>query len=98
MDYPTLVLYLENHLNWIRRQGSNHLNIQQMPQVELCKLLEGLYQVVEADKDEQGKVIPSSSVTVLDGFSGESPNKSLEEHIESLKKQISDLLINFFVS
>jgi uracil-DNA glycosylase family 4 len=71
MDYATLVLHLENQLNWLRKKGCTALNIQEMPQAELRKLLEGIYQVVpkpeagsdkSSDKDlEQEQATPSQT-------------------------------------
>ncbi len=46
VDYATMVLHLENQLNWLRKQGCTHLNLEEMPQAELHKLLEGVYRIV----------------------------------------------------
>ncbi|MDP7463487.1 MAG: uracil-DNA glycosylase [SAR324 cluster bacterium] len=42
MDYPTLMLYLENQLDWLKKKGCGHLNIEKLPQVELKRVIQGL--------------------------------------------------------
>ena len=42
MDFPTLLLQLENQLQSIHKKGVNYLNIEAMPKVELRSLLKGL--------------------------------------------------------
>ena len=42
MDFPTLLLQLENQLQSIHKKGVNYLNIEAMPKVELRRLLRGL--------------------------------------------------------
>ena len=42
MDYPTLMLYLENQLDWLKKKGCHHLNIERLPQVELKRVIQGL--------------------------------------------------------
>ncbi len=46
MDYPTLLLCLENHLQSLLRKGGQHLNIEAMPKIELQELIEGLRKIV----------------------------------------------------
>ena len=42
MDYPTLLLQLENQLQSLHKKGANYLNIEAMPKVELRRLLKGM--------------------------------------------------------
>ncbi len=42
MDFPTLLLQLENQLQSLHKKGVDYLNIEAMPKVELKRLLRGL--------------------------------------------------------
>ncbi len=42
MDFPTLLLQLENQLQSLHKKGVDYLNIEAMPKVELRRLLRGL--------------------------------------------------------
>ena len=39
MDYPTLLLYLENQLKWLQKKDCHYLNQESLPKVELCELV-----------------------------------------------------------
>ena len=65
MDFPTLLLQLENQLQSLHKKGVNYLNIEAMPKVELRRLLRGLEGVVVSQTvvaDEQHVDLFSHSV------------------------------------
>ena len=51
MDYPTLLLQLENQLQSLHKKGLNYINIEAMPKVELKLLLDGLGEMMSADTE-----------------------------------------------
>ena len=51
MDYPTLLLQLENQLQSLHKKGLNYINIEAMPKVELRLLLDGLGDMMCADTE-----------------------------------------------
>ena len=55
MDFPTLLLQLENQLQSLHKKGFDYLNIEAMPKVELRKLLEGLGELVVSQTKLQMK-------------------------------------------
>ena len=65
MDYPTLLLQLENQLQSIHKKGIDYLNIEAMPKVELKRLLEGLGELVvsqtEVTDEQQADLSPLSA-------------------------------------
>ena len=46
MDYPTLLLQLENQLQSLHKKGLNYINIEAMPKVKLKLLLDGLEEMM----------------------------------------------------
>jgi len=42
VDYPTLMLYLENQLDWLKKKRCHHINIEKLPKVELNRVIQGL--------------------------------------------------------
>ena len=55
MDYPTLLLYLENQLKWLQKKDCHYLNQESLPKVELCELIDGLYELVPHNAADSGK-------------------------------------------
>ena len=55
MDYPTLLLYLENQLKWLQKKDCHYLNQDSLPKVELCELIDGLYELVPHNAGDSGK-------------------------------------------
>ncbi|HBJ45771.1 MAG TPA: hypothetical protein DDY69_00335, partial [Deltaproteobacteria bacterium] len=58
MDYPTLLLKLENQLQSLHKKGFHYMNIEAMPKVELRRLLDGLGEILDSpteDVDKQSK-------------------------------------------
>lgn len=55
MDYPTLLLYLENQLKWLQKKNCNYLNQETLPKVELCELMDGLYELVPQVPTDTGQ-------------------------------------------
>ena len=55
MDYPTLLLYLENQLKWLQKKDCHYLNQESLPKVELCELIDGLYELVPHNAGDSGK-------------------------------------------
>ncbi len=55
MDYPTLLLYLENQLKWLQKKDCHYLNQESLPKVELCELIDGLYELVPHKSGDSGK-------------------------------------------
>ncbi len=55
MDYPTLLLQLENQLQSLHKKGLNYINIEAMPKVELKLLLDGLDDMMSAETEITGK-------------------------------------------
>ena len=55
MDYPTLLLYLENQLKWLQKKNCHYLNQESLPKVELCELIDGLYELVPHSAGDSGK-------------------------------------------
>ncbi len=51
MDYPTLLLQLENQLQSLHKKGLNYINIEAMPKVELKLLLDGLDDMMSAEAE-----------------------------------------------
>ncbi|MBC8258963.1 MAG: uracil-DNA glycosylase [SAR324 cluster bacterium] len=60
MDYPTLLLQLENQLQSLHKKGFDYMNIEAMPKVELRRLLEGLGIIGSSHAELQNKVEKSS--------------------------------------
>ena len=75
VDYATMVLHLENQLNWLRKQGCTHLNLEEMPQAELHKLLEGVYRIVPEGKATEAPQPPQQP-------------EALQEQIRELSEQL----------
>ncbi|MEC9069350.1 MAG: hypothetical protein VYC02_04760, partial [SAR324 cluster bacterium] len=48
MDYPTLLLQLENQLQSLHKKGLNYINIEAMPKVKLKLLLDGLGEMMSS--------------------------------------------------
>ena len=67
MDYPTLLLQLENQLLSLHKKGFHFLNIEAMPKVELRRLLDGLDEILEYQSevvDNRSKYnFPASAAT-----------------------------------
>jgi len=55
VDYPTLLLYLENQLKWLQKKDCHYLNQESLPKVELCELMDGLYELVPHNAGDSGK-------------------------------------------
>jgi DNA polymerase len=55
LDYPTLLLQLENQLQSLHKKGLNYINIEAMPKVELKLLLEGLGDIMSAESEISAK-------------------------------------------
>jgi DNA polymerase len=55
VDYPTLLLYLENQLKWLQKKDCHYLNQESLPKVELCELIDGLYELVPHNAGDSGK-------------------------------------------
>ncbi|MGA0889656.1 MAG: uracil-DNA glycosylase [bacterium] len=55
MDYPTLLLYLENQLKWLQKKDCHYLNQESLTKVELCELIDGLYELVPHNAGDSGK-------------------------------------------
>jgi uracil-DNA glycosylase family 4 len=51
LDYPTLLLQLENQLQSLHKKGLNYINIEAMPKVELKLLLDGLDDMMCAETE-----------------------------------------------
>jgi len=51
LDYPTLLLQLENQLQSLHKKGLNYINIEAMPKVELKLLLNGLDDMMSAEAE-----------------------------------------------
>ncbi len=49
MDYPTLLLQLENQLQSLHKKGINYINIEAMPKIELKLLLDGLSETINQE-------------------------------------------------
>ena len=67
MDYPTLLLQLENQLQSLHKKGIDYLNIEAMPKVELKRLLDGLGELVvsqtEVSDEQQSDLFSLSART-----------------------------------
>ena len=67
MDYPTLLLQLENQLLSLHKKGFHYMNIEAMPKVELRRLLDGLGEILDSpteDVDKRSKYnFPVSAAT-----------------------------------
>ncbi len=55
MDYPTLLLQLENQLQSLHKKGSHYMNIEAMPKVELRRLLDGLGEILDSATEDVDK-------------------------------------------
>ncbi len=55
MDYPSLLLYLENQLKWLQKKNCNYLNQETLPKVELCELVDGLYELMPHMPSDTGR-------------------------------------------
>ncbi|HBL54373.1 MAG TPA: hypothetical protein DDZ36_00305 [Deltaproteobacteria bacterium] len=55
MDYPTLLLQLENQLQSLHKKGLNYINIEAMPKVELKLLLDGLGEMMSVETEISAK-------------------------------------------
>ena len=51
MDYPTLLLQLENQLQYLHKKGLNYINIEAMPRVKLKLLVEGLGEMMSTETE-----------------------------------------------
>jgi len=49
LDYPTLLLQLENQLQSLHKKGINYINIEAMPKIELKLLLDGLSETINQE-------------------------------------------------
>ena len=56
MDYPTLLLRLENQLQFLHKRGLNYLNIEAMPNVHHMHLLLGLEQMKNSLTEDEDKL------------------------------------------
>lgn len=71
MDYPTLLLQLENQLQFLQNKRHDYLNIEAMPKVELKQLLEGLGSMMH-EKEPESQANPNafrqhtSTVEIID--------------------------------
>ena len=67
MDYPTLLLHLENQLLSLQKKGLHYMNIEAMPKVGLRRLLDGLGEILDSpteDVDKRSKFnFPVSAAT-----------------------------------
>ncbi|GIT62996.1 MAG: hypothetical protein Ct9H300mP21_05420 [Pseudomonadota bacterium] len=67
MDYPTLLLQLENQLQSLHKKGFHYMNIEAMPKVGLRRLLDGLGEILDSpteDVDKRSKYnFPVSAAT-----------------------------------
>ena len=64
MDYPTLLLYLENQLKWLQKKDCHYLNQESLPKVELCELIDGLYELVPHNAGDSGKELNFAELSV----------------------------------
>ncbi len=64
MDYPTLLLYLENQLKWLQKKDCHYLNQESLPKVELCELIDGLYELVPHNASDSGKELNFTELSV----------------------------------
>ena len=64
MDYPTLLLYLENQLKWLQKKDCHYLNEESLPKVELCELIDGLYELVPHNAGDSGKELNFAELSV----------------------------------
>ena len=55
MDYPTLMLQLENQLQFLQKKGFNYINIEAMPNVDLRRLLDGLGEIMNSPTEDEDK-------------------------------------------
>ena len=55
MDYPTLLLQLENQLQSLHKKGFHYMNIEAMPKVELRRLLDGLGEILDSPTEDVDK-------------------------------------------
>ena len=69
MDYPTLLLYIENQLQWLQKQNCHYLNIDALPQIELQKLVTGIKSIQN----------PQFSHKVVDDIPVQSKNNTGEQ-------------------
>jgi DNA polymerase len=80
VDYPTLLLYLENQLKWLQKRDCHYLNEEFLPKVELCELIDGLYELVPQKSDDSEKEL---------NFSELSGVKENAVNFQNLKKQLA---------
>ena len=64
MDYPALLLYLENQLKWLQKKDCHYLNQESLPKVELCELIDGLYELVPYNAGDSGKELNFAELSV----------------------------------
>ena len=64
MDYQTLLLYLENQLKWLQKKDCHYLNQESLPKVELCELIDGLYELVPHNAGDSGKELNFAELSV----------------------------------
>jgi uracil-DNA glycosylase family 4 len=55
LDYPTLLLKLENQLQSLHKKGFHYMNIEAMPKVELRRLLDGLGEILDSPTEDVDK-------------------------------------------
>ena len=56
MDYPTLLLQLENQLQSLHKKGFHYMNIEAMPKVGLRRLLDGLGEILDSPTEDVDKL------------------------------------------
>ena len=74
MDYPTLLLYLENQLKWLQKKDCHYLNQESLPKVELCELIDGLYELVPHNAGDSGKELNFAELSVSEKNAVSLPN------------------------
>ncbi len=80
MDYPTLLLYLENQLKWLQKKDCHYLNQESLPKVELCELIDGLYELVPHNAGDSGKEL---------NFAELSGSEKSAVSLQNLKQQLA---------
>lgn len=61
MDYPTLLLQLENQLQFLYKNGVDYLNIEDMTKVQLSNFFYGLNQIVKTENKNTVKKLKSQT-------------------------------------
>ena len=71
---PTLLLYLENQLKWLQKKDCHYLNQESLPKVELCELIDGLYELVPHNAGDSGKELNFAELSVSEKNAVSLPN------------------------